>query len=444
MLYRFGAGLVTFGLVALLLKIVGMQLATPITAQTLAWNQFPLFQLPPEPDPTAEAIMRQYLKDLSNQGGKEQNQGIWIQSGLTRLASNQDKTPLAAASLTKIATTLAVLDKWGPNHQFETLVSATAPVKDGILPGDLVITGSGDPFFVWEEAIALGNSLQELGIKRVTGNLVVVGDFYMNFNDNPVIAGQLLKQALDNRTWPPDAVAQYSELPPGTPKPQVEIAGEVKEAITPITKASLLLRHRSLPLTDIIREMNIYSNNVMAQMLADSVGGAQNVSQVAAKVANLPPVQIQLINGSGLGVENKISPRAVCAMLMAMEYFLPSYQLTVADLFPVSGRDKEGTMEERNIPTGTAVKTGTLNQVSALAGIMPTRDRDSVCFAIINNNSGDILSLRKQQDQFLGKLSQQWGISPNADISTTHSPGRRGDPKRNEIVTKSNGENNSL
>jgi D-alanyl-D-alanine carboxypeptidase/D-alanyl-D-alanine-endopeptidase (penicillin-binding protein 4) len=298
----------------------------------------------------------------------------------------------------------------------------------------LVIIGSGDPFFIWEEAIALGNSLQELGIKRVTGNLVVVGDFYMNFNDNPVIAGQLLKQALDNRTWSPDAVAQYSELPPGTPKPQVEIAGEVKVAITPINEASLLLHHRSLPLTDIIREMNIYSNNVMAQMLADSVGGAQKVSQVAAKLANVPSIEIQLINGSGLGVENRISPRAICAMLMAMDYFLQSYQLTVADLFPVSGRDKEGTMAERNIPTGTAIKTGTLNPVSALAGIMPTRDRDSVCFAIINNNSGDILSLRKQQDQLLGRLSQEWGISPNVDVSTTHPPGRLGDPNRNEKV----------
>jgi len=40
-----------------------------------------------------------------------------------------------------------------------------------VLQGDLIITGSGDPFLVWEEVIALGNSLNQLGIKRVTGNL---------------------------------------------------------------------------------------------------------------------------------------------------------------------------------------------------------------------------------------------------------------------------------
>jgi len=438
MLNKFGAGLVTFGLVAVLLKIVGMQSATPMTAQILAWNELDLFQQPFKSDPTAQAIMDQYLKELSSKGAKEQNQGIWMQSGLRRLASSQEKIPLSAASFTKIATTIAALDKWAPTHQFETLVSATAPVKDGILQGDLVITGTGDPFFVWEEAIALGNSLQELGIKRVAGNLVIAGDFYMNFKKNPATAGQLLKQGLDSRSWPPAAAEQYSELPLGTPKPEIEIAGEVKVATTPISEVYLLLRHRSLPLTDILREMNIYSNNVMAQMLADAVGGAQNVSQAAAKLANVPPSEIQLINGSGLGVANRISPRAACAMLIAMEHFLKPHQLTVADLFPVAGRDKGGTMEDRNIPIGSAVKTGTLNQVSALAGIMPTRDRDSVCFAIINNNSGDILSLRKQQDELLGRLSQAWGISPNVNITTTHSPGRLGDPNRNERVTTSN------
>ncbi|NEP08981.1 MAG: D-alanyl-D-alanine carboxypeptidase [Symploca sp. SIO2C1] len=444
MLNRLGAGLVTFGLVAVLFKIVGLQLATPMAAQTLAWSELDLFKLPSETDATAEAIMRQYLQDLSRRGAKEQNQGIWMQSGLRKLASNQDTVPLSAASFTKIATTIAALSKWAPNHQFETLVSATAPVKDGILEGDLVITGSGDPFFVWEEAIALGNSLQELGINRVQGNLVIAGDFYMNFKKNPATAGQLLKQGLDSRSLPAAAAEQYNEMPLGTPKPQVEITGEVKVATTPISEAFLLLRHRSLSLTDILREMNIYSNNVLAQMLADAVGGAQNVSQAAAKLANVPPTEIQLINGSGLGVANRISPRAACAMLIAMEHFLQPHQLTVADLFPVAGRDTEGTMEDRNIPIGSAVKTGTLNQVSALAGIMPTREHNSVCFAIINNNSGDILTLRKQQDELLGKLSQAWGISPNVDFSTTHSPGRLGDPNRNERVTKSNGENNSL
>ena len=39
------------------------------------------------------------------------------------------------------------------------------------------------------------------------------------------------------------------------------------------------------------------------------------------------------------------------------------------------------------MPTATVMKTGTLNDVSALAGVMPTRDRGLVWFAIINRGT---------------------------------------------------------
>jgi D-alanyl-D-alanine carboxypeptidase/D-alanyl-D-alanine-endopeptidase (penicillin-binding protein 4) len=193
----------------------------------------------------------------------------------------------------------------------------------------------------------------------------------------------------------------------------------------------LLVRHHSLSLTQIIKEMNIYSNNAMAEMLATSLGGAQVVSQLAAQSANVPPGEIQLVNGSGLGVENRISPRAVCALLIAVERSLQPYQLSVTDLFPVSGRDHRGTLEARHIPIGTAIKTGTLNTVSALAGVMPTRDRGQVWFAIMNWGN-DVEGFRGQQDQLLKSLSQKWGTLPKANTRKMSIPPLLGDPKRNQ------------
>ena len=433
MLQRIGSGIIASGLIALLLKLVGLQPGQP-TAQVLAWQNMPLFVLPAEPDPVASSIMDQYLQGWGAKGAGAANQGVWIQSGLSVLANHQGTVPLPAASLTKIATTLAALDKWGPAHQFETLVSVTGPVKDGVLQGDLVITGSGDPFFVWEEAIALGNSLNQLGIRRVTGSLVITGDFYMNFQDNLALSGQLLQQALNGSSWSPEIVAQYSAMPKGTAKPQVAIAGGVKVATISIPKKLLLLRHRSLPLAQILREMNIYSNNSMAESLTKSLGGAQERSRLAAQSASVPIAEIQLVNGSGLGVENRLSPHAVCAMLMEIERFLQPQKLSVADIFPVSGRDKRGTLLARRIPVGTAIKTGTLNDVSALAGLMPTRDRGQVWFVIINRG-GDVEGFRVQQDQFLGSLSQKWGILATANATTTQTPALLGDPKRNETIS---------
>jgi D-alanyl-D-alanine carboxypeptidase/D-alanyl-D-alanine-endopeptidase (penicillin-binding protein 4) len=431
MLYKFSAGLIASGVIALLVKMVGMQPATLDQAQVLEWQNLPWFTLLSETDPTTEGIIRQYLKGLGAKGAGVANQGIWLQSGLSKLAENQGSVPRPAASLTKIATTLAALDKWGPAHQFETLVSATGPIKDGVLQGDLVITGSGDPFFVWEEAIALGNALNQLGIRRVTGNLIIVGNFYMNFQEDPGIAGQLLQQGLNASRWSPEVIAEYSRMAKGTPKPQVAIAGTAKVANLPILQQMLLVRHQSLSLTQIIKEMNIYSNNAMAEMLATSLGGAQVVSQLAAQLANVPPGEIQLVNGSGLGVENRISPRAVCALLIALERSLQPYQLSVTDLFPVSGRDHRGTLEARHIPIGTAIKTGTLNTVSALAGVMPTRDRGQVWFAIMNWGN-DVEGFRGQQDQLLKSLSQKWGTLPKANTRKMSIPPLLGDPKRNQ------------
>jgi len=129
------------------------------------------------PDPVAEAIVEEYLNRLARRGLSSQVQGVWIQGGPFTLASHVGETPLPAASITKVATSLAALQTWTPDYQFETLVTATGPVENGVLLGDLVIVGGGNPFFVWEEAFALGNALNQMGIRQVAGNLAIAGNF---------------------------------------------------------------------------------------------------------------------------------------------------------------------------------------------------------------------------------------------------------------------------
>ncbi len=104
------------------------------------------------------------------------------------------------------------------------------------------------------------------------------------------------------------------------------------------------------------------------------------------------------------------------------------------DVFPVSGLDKDGTMWGRHIPLGTAIKTGTLRDVSALAGVMPTRDRGLIWFTIINRGS-DVYGFRQQQDELLKRLSQQWGTLPTIPATSLSTLGILGDSKRNEIVS---------
>ena len=114
----------------------------------------PTLASPDNPDPATQQKIEQYFKGFAAKGFTKQNQGIWIQAGNTLLANHQGTVPLPAASITKVATSLAALETFGPDHQFITLIGATGPIQNGVLQGDLVIQGGEDPFFVWEEAIA--------------------------------------------------------------------------------------------------------------------------------------------------------------------------------------------------------------------------------------------------------------------------------------------------
>ena len=183
---------------------------------------------PTAPDAATTRTLEPYLKKLANQGFSERSQGVWMQSGTTLLANHQGTTPLSAASLTKVATSLVALQTFGVDHRFVTEIKANGEIENGILKGDLIVQGGSDPLFVWEEAIAVGNLLNQLQIRQVTGNLIVVGRFYMNFDTDPQASGALLKQGLNAATWSEDIKTQYLTLPAGTPRPTSHDRGVCK------------------------------------------------------------------------------------------------------------------------------------------------------------------------------------------------------------------------
>lgn len=391
-----------------------------------------------QPDPTAQGIIQQQLDALGGMGYSSDVQGIWMQQSDQMLADHLGTTALPAASLTKVATTLVGLSTLGADHRFNTLVSTTGSIQGGVLTGDLIVQGEGDPFFVWEEAVALGNALNKAGINRVTGNLLIAGNFAMNYETDPSLAGNLLKQGLDPNLWNGEAESQFEQMTAGTPRPQVTIDGGV-QVIQRIPASKPIVRHQSMQLVSILKAMNIYSNNVMSQMMADLLGGAPTVAKKAAEIARVPAIEISLENGSGLGTNNRISPRAVTQMMLTIQSYLQDKQLNVGNLFPVMGRDI-GTLKGRSLPANSVVKTGTLNEVSALAGVVPTRDRGLIWFTIINYGAGDVGIFHDQQDLLLQRLQEKWGVP--APLPPTIQPSDRsnslsnriGAPERNQLL----------
>src|SRR5438046_915665 len=99
------------------------------------------------------------------------------------IASQAVEEKFNPASSVKLATTFAALQTFGPEHRFVTAVWRTGTIDPatGTVNGDLIITGR-DPSFHYEHAVMVARRLNDLGIRTVTGNLIIAPAFTMNFS----------------------------------------------------------------------------------------------------------------------------------------------------------------------------------------------------------------------------------------------------------------------
>lgn len=82
-------------------------------------------------------------------------------------------TMMTPASLTKLLTAAASLQAFTPATKFETLLMSEAPVKNGVLEGNLYLKGGGDPSFVSEKMWYLVNEFTRNRIIEISGQVVV-------------------------------------------------------------------------------------------------------------------------------------------------------------------------------------------------------------------------------------------------------------------------------
>lgn len=171
------------------------------------------------------------------------------------------------------------------------------------------------------------------------------------------------------------------------------ISGRVRDGVAPPIQPSLELQ--SPPLADVVRDINKFSNNVMAQQVFLSLPLARDGDgSVAAARRSLrewarpwlgdeETAALVIDNGSGLSRDNRISASAMARLLLHM-WAGPTMSELLASL-PVSGVD--GTMRRSLVPAGRAhLKTGSLRDVAGIAGyVLADNGRRYVIVAIINH-----------------------------------------------------------
>ena len=334
-----------------------------------------------------------------------EGQGVYVEAeDGTVLVAQAAARAVHPASVSKIPTTLALLQKLGPEHRFETRFAAGGRVKDGGLHGDLLVQGSGDPYFVDENAVLVLLALREAGLTRVAGDVVTRGPFLFNWETQG--AGARLERALAGVVSPAAWTAVKANAGiAGAHAPGIAFAGGAQATASGGTP---LVVHRSQPLVPLVKALNGFSNNIFASF-AQAAGGIQEVETIAR--SNVPAAyrdEIILGDGAGANPRNRLSPRAAVAITRALNATLATSGHTLPDVLPVAGID-EGTLRRRFAgpdEIGHVVgKTGTYGDYGAcaLAGALQTRDHGIVYFAILNHGV-PIEPARRRQDAFVRAL----------------------------------------
>ena len=157
--------------------------------------------------------------------------------------------------------------------------------------------------------------------------------------------------------------------------------------------ARLLARAFSPDLVEILRDINKYSNNTMAQQLFLSLGqrfrtdadgddakAAQRVVRQWMAKKGIIASHLVMENGSGLSRAERVSAREMATMLQTA--WKSPYAAEFISSLPLTGMD--GTMRKRLKRTAMAgeahIKTGTLNTVRAIAGF--SRDSNGTTWAV--------------------------------------------------------------
>jgi D-alanyl-D-alanine carboxypeptidase/D-alanyl-D-alanine-endopeptidase (penicillin-binding protein 4) len=347
-----------------------------------------------------------------------------LYTGIAVFGRNADK-PLAPASTEKLTVALAALQELGPSFRITTLVLGRG-VRDGsVWRGDLLLVGRGDPSLHRDDLNRLAGKVRTLGIRSVTGR--VLGDesffddrrtapgwkpsFY-KLESAPLSALIVDRAWLDGRQRDLPALAAAVAFDRALERAGISVRG--KPGRKTAGAGTVRLATVSSPtIARLVDHMNTESDNFVAEMLLKQLGaralgrgttaaGATVVRRVLAE-RGVPLAGVRIVDGSGLSRLDRLTARALAALLLSA-WRDPSLAGPFRASLPIAGVN--GTLRDR-MKTGPArgvvkAKTGTTNAASALAGYVG----NGYVFAVLmNGDPVPYASARAAQDRFAQRLA---------------------------------------
>ena len=399
-----------------------------------------------------------------------------VESGAA-IVSHQAGAAVNPASVMKLVTTYAALDLLGPAFTFRTDVLTTGEIAGGVLEGDLVIRGGGDPKLTYERLWQLAHQLRARGLRDIRGDVIVDRSYFApivhdpaRFDNDPrraynVGADPLLVnfKAIEFSFVPVEGgvrVAAEPDLPNVEIASQIKLTrepcgawrgnlaydihenglvativfsgtyaadcgeksfalslfdgpaflestwrwlwseaggvlrGKVRAGVTPAV-AKPFYRHESEPLANLVRDMNKFSNNVMARQIFLALSAERGAPGEAAaserlvrewlRSKGIEAPELVVDNGSGLS-RNQRCTAATLAAVLRSAWSSPVMPEFVASL-PVFGVDGTLKLRRGGGASGYAhLKGGTLAAVQGVAGyVLDRAGRRWIVVMIVNH-----------------------------------------------------------
>ena len=439
---------------------------------------------------TAKADLPSEVAQALNQAGVPlENVAVVVQAVDSEQASLQHNPgkSLNPASVMKLLTSKAALDLLGPNYRWKTEIYYDGSLSQGVLSGNLIIKGYGDPQFNTADFWRLLYSIKQAGISHINGNLILDkshfaapqqqranfdNEIWRAYNAQPsalLVNGRHTRFIFSRSSSEKNAVAISADMA----LPQIEIVNNMRllpgacrdwrnhmqysvgieqtsaaEPIKTITfsgsfaadceekvlelslfndeqyayysfkqlwqalggqfsgqlqvkarpnQAIKLLEQRSETLSQVLPEMNKWSNNLMARQLlltmaAEKMAVPASEADGASAIKNwfnsqqLGADTLVVENGSGLSRIERLSAEQLARMLV-QAYLSPTMPEFMSSL-PVLALD--GTLIKRLKDSPAAkrahLKTGSLDGVSAIAGyLLDKQNRRQVLVMLVNH-----------------------------------------------------------
>lgn len=327
-----------------------------------------------------------------------------LETGRTLYGRNSTR-PRSPASNEKLLVTAAALLAYGdPATRLRTELHAESPPIDGVIDGDVALVGIGDPYLGSAHLRLVARRLDRLGVTKITGRVLGDGSFFdarrgsydSAWRYDPDLGGSLGGLVVDRGRGSDPALYTAQRLHAHLRAVGIRVRGAAR-AGTLRTEGVVLGGASSVPLDDMMRRINVPSDNFASEMLLKHLGGrfgSAGSTPAGATVVKAALREVGVIarpfDGSGLSRADQVSPREVVDLLTEMAE-LPDVGEAFDDSLPVAGRD--GTLADRMDGTRAAgrcrAKTGTLRGVSALSGYCSTRSGNLVAFSFIENNTSE-------------------------------------------------------